>query len=134
MNLPASWRALGRLAAWALPILAGLLCAPAGARADCGDYVVTRLSHAEMPQLADQPTPAAPRPHKPCSGPYCSKAPAAPMAPAPTAPTPTSQEWGYLFDALALTSAISSVQLDEPRAARPIHLASDIFHPPRHSS
>ena len=45
MNYPASWR-VGRLAGWALLILADLFLVPGAARADCGDYVVTRLSRA----------------------------------------------------------------------------------------
>src|SRR6516162_8668064 len=134
MNLPASWRALGWLAGWAVPILAGLLCAPADARAECGDYVVTRRSHAEISLPAGQPTPAAPRPHKPCSGPHCSKAPAAPLAPAPTTPTPTSQEWGCILDGLGLASLVSNARLDEPHVPRPVRLAAGIFHPPRLAS
>ena len=47
MNLPASWRALGRLAGWALLILAGWFFPPSGAQGGCGDNAIT-ISHAEF--------------------------------------------------------------------------------------
>jgi hypothetical protein len=134
MNLPASWRALGRLAGWALPILAGLFLAPSAARAECGDYVVTRLSHDAMAPQADprQLPPAAPRPHKPCNGPRCSHAPVAP--PAPTVPGPTSQEWGCVLGGLVLAPLDPTALLPEQHGQRPVRLSSAIFHPPRLSS
>jgi len=136
MNLPAPWRALRRLTGWALPILAGLLVAPADARANCGDYVVTRLSQAgvtmpEHPGPAGQLPPLAPRPHPPCSGPRCSETPAAPPAPVPATPTQASQEWGSLLDALAFAAPGATGLLGNCEGGRVIHLCSDIFHPPR---
>jgi hypothetical protein len=134
MNLRASWRAFGLLTGWALPVLAGVLLAPAGARADCGDYATTRLSHAGMPPLAEPKQPAAPQPHKPCSGPHCSQAPVAPLAPAPTAPSQSAEEWGCTFDGLALVPLEPSRPVDAQTVRLPIRLASEIFHPPRLSS
>jgi hypothetical protein len=130
MDFPASWRALGRLAGWVLPILAGLLLAPADARASCGDYVTTRALHADLAPSSEH-QPAAPEPRKPCPGPHCSQAPAAPLAPAPTAPPQTSQERACCPDALAPAPINPAAVLDEQQPRHPIRLPSDIFHPPR---
>lgn len=121
----------GRLAGWALPVLAGLLLAPVAARADCGDYVVTRLSRAGTLPAAEH---AVPRPHKPCSGPHCSQAPVAPPAPVPANPLPTYPEWGCAFDGLLIAPPDATALLPGQRASRPVPLPSDIFHPPRLSS
>jgi hypothetical protein len=132
MNLPASWRALGRLAGWAVLILGGQFLAPDAARADCGDYVTTRLAHADMAP-PDRLPPGAPKPFKPCSGPHCSGAPASPTAPAPAAPLP-SQEWGLAPGGLLVTTPARAVLPPEPRSPRPTHVASGTFHPPRRSA
>ena len=137
MDLPASWRALGRLAGWALPVLAGLLLAPAGARASCGDYVITRVAHAGQATAPQHGAPMAqlpPVPQKPCHGPHCSQAPSAPLAPAPTTPPQTSQEWGCAPDALAPAAIDPTARLDEGQGPRPTRLPSDVFHPPRLAS
>jgi hypothetical protein len=129
MNLPASWRALGRLAGWAVLILGGLVLAPNAARADCGDYATTRLTHVGMVS-PDRLPPDAPKPPRPCSGPHCSQAPASPTAPAPTAPPP-SQEWGLALGGSLVTTPARAVLPPEPRSPRPTHVAPDTFHPPR---
>ncbi len=140
MSLPASWRALGRVAGWAVPILAGLLLAPSGARASCGDYVVTRLSGAGLAPAGEHAAPAgelpsaAPRPPKRCPGPYCSQVPAAPPAPMPTAPPQTALEWGCVTDGLLVAAPGRSAGLAEQTACRPVRLPSAIFHPPRPSA
>jgi hypothetical protein len=131
MNVAASRRALGRLAGWALLIPGVLLCAPAGVRADCGDYVTTRSAHSGAPSTAAPP--AAPQPGKPCSGPHCSQTPAAPLAPAPT-PPPTSSEWGALLDALVLAAPRPAALFAEQPARRPVRRPADVFHPPRRAS
>lgn len=140
MNLPASWRALGRLTRWALLIPAGLFVTPAGARASCGDYVVMGPSHAQVSSEPEHPVPvgqlppAAPRPHQPCSGPLCAPAPVAPLAPVPTPPSQTLQEWGCILDGLGLTFLDPTGLLDEQHLQRPVHIAYGIFHPPRFAS
>jgi hypothetical protein len=139
MSLRAYWCAWGRSAEWALPILAGLLFAP-GAHAECGDYVATRLSvaNAASAQSHDMPaapvTPAVPAPHKPCSGPHCSRLPAAPPAPVPTAPTRAAQEWGHVPDGLDPAPLAATTRLFEQQLSRPMRIPSSIFHPPRFSA
>jgi hypothetical protein len=138
MILPASGRELRRLVGWALPVLAGVFLAPAGARADCGDYVVTRLSHDMMAsssaqQAAGQLPPAAPR-HKPCSGPHCSHAPVAPPARVPTTQRPTFREWGCVIADLCLAPLDPRIVFPEEQTQRPVRLSSAIFHPPRLAS
>jgi hypothetical protein len=124
-----------RLAGWAIPILAVLWCAPSVARADCGDYVVTRLAHPDQGMMpgkqhsADLPAPA--KPHKPCNGPHCSRAPAVPVAPVPTVTPPTAQEWGWFADDLGFTAPGRGAWLFDTCPQHPIRFASSIFHPPR---
>lgn len=134
MSLPLSRAALRRLAGWALPVLAGLLVAPAAARADCGDYVVTRIYRDAMAGRHEPVPPDAPRPHKPCSGPLCSQAPVAPTAPVPTAPRPASQEWGCFLNGLFLAPLDRGALLADEQPQSPVRLASAIFHPPRLAS
>jgi hypothetical protein len=135
MKHRASSTGLGRLAGWALPILAGLVLAPA-ARASCGDYVSTRLSPDGMTSSghalpADQPPPAVPEPLKPCSGPHCSQAPAAPLDPVRMTPPQTSQEWGCVAGEFLLAPHDPTALLTEQQFPRPTRLPSGIFHPPR---
>jgi hypothetical protein len=129
MSFPASWRALGRLAGWALPVLAGLFLAQSAARAECGDYVVTRLPHDGRTAAPAREMP--PAPHKPCSGPLCSQAPVAPTAPAPPAQPETAQEWGCAPSGLAFAPLDPTATLAARNAARPVRLPRRIFHPPR---
>jgi hypothetical protein len=124
-----------RLAGWVLPLLAVLCCAPSVARATCGDYVVTRMTHADQamaPQqqhAADVPTPA--KPYKPCNGPRCSHAPTVPLIPAPTVVPPAPQEWGWLAGVPDFAAPGRGALLFESSPQHPIRLTGSIFHPPR---
>jgi hypothetical protein len=124
-----------RLGGWALPILAVLWCAPSVARADCGDYVVTRLTHADQAMVPGQQHPAdAPAPvksHKPCNGPHCSNSPTVPLTPAPTVTPPTAQEWGLASGIPDLAAFGRGALLFESSPQHPVRLAHSIFHPPR---
>jgi hypothetical protein len=137
MNRPASWRALRGLAGGVLPVLAGLLLAPAGARAECGDYAVTHPRHGmASPSPGQELTgrhspPAAPPLHKPCSGPHCSHAPAGPLPSAPATSPPTTQEWGCVLEGLVLVSLAPAARLSEQPSPRPTRISHRIFHPPR---
>src|SRR5437016_4351372 len=97
MKLSATGRTLWRTG-WAVPLLIVLWCAPSVARASCGDYVVTRSAHAApMTEHApDRPAPVPADPHKPCSGPNCSRAPVVPPLTPTTVTSPNLQEWGSL--------------------------------------
>lgn len=127
-----------RLAGGGLPLLALLCCAPSVARADCGDYVVTRLTHLDqaMPDglrhAAESPAPAGPR--KPCNGPHCSRIPAAPLAPVPTVTSPAPQEWGWLGGESHPTALGRWAWLIDSSPQHPVRLARTIFHPPRHAA
>jgi hypothetical protein len=126
-------RRSAQLAGWVLPIVAVLCCAPAVARAGCGDYVATRLDqHAQMTLSEQQHAPVVPAaPHKPCKGPHCSRGPAAPLSPVPVVAPPTPQEWGSLLAGPALTAPGNRIMRNEFDSVHPIHLASSLFHPPR---
>jgi hypothetical protein len=137
MTLAVPGRSL-RVAGWGLPILAVLCCAPSVARADCGDYVVTRVSHsgdmtparhagaAELPMRA--------QPHRPCHGPNCSRGPAVPLLPAPTVPAPAPSEWGWLTATPTPVPPDREHFFSDSPSPHPTHLASSIFHPPRRAA
>jgi hypothetical protein len=139
MRLSVTGRSL-RLAGWAVPILALLSCAPSVARASCGDYVVMRGPHAEaaMPpgpwHSAEAPVPVRPDPHKPCSGPNCSRGPVVPSLPAPTVGPPAPHEWGSLTGPPAFAAPGHESFLFESSPSQPIRLTRSIFHPPRRAA
>lgn len=117
-----------RFAGGALLLACAVACAPARARAECGDYV-------HIPngtQAADHQGDPAPGP-KPCHGPNCSKAPAAPVTPLP-APAPTPPEAKACPAGLRdVGDGQSSWRLPPATAGRPTQLPSSVFHPPRAS-
>jgi hypothetical protein len=117
------------LAGGALALLVVLWCAPSAARAGCGDYIVTSADQHGNPMPPAKPAPADP--HKPCSGPHCSQAPAVPFGPAPTVTPPGGQEWGCpVTGPDSPTRGHVALLMNSP-AARPTRLASSVFHPPR---
>jgi hypothetical protein len=123
-----------RVAGWAIPVLALCCCAPSAARAACGDYVVTRLSHdnatpADAHQQTDIPAPASPR--KPCDGPNCQGRPVAPPVSAPTVVPPTPPEWGWLASAPACAPPGRGALLLDHTSSPPTQIASRVYHPPR---
>lgn len=137
MNAP-----LGRAGSrWLTGVLgtlaAGLLFAPAAARADCGDYV-TIGGHAATP--VHTTSPESPRPlsvprdgDKPCSGPRCSGGtPVAPLAPViPPAP-PRGDDSGLAFAASASDAdSPAAERRDDRTSPRPVRFAATVYHPPR---
>ncbi len=128
------------VAAWAWPLVACVLLAPASARASCGDYVIV---NGRQPNLAGHHGAMAaepgrsehgPGPAQPCSGPTCSARPQAPLSPIPSYPPPSSQEWGTISEPLVLLPPTPTARL----AGDPLLLTSigkrAIFHPPRFSA
>ena len=119
--------------------LAGL--APSTARAGCGHYVLIgsplkesdKQAQPAKPGQADQhqtPVPMPPGP-RPCTGPGCSQG-HAPLLPLPTTPPSAEEErWGH--NPLGTSHAeYPTDALPFPLgAARPVRLASCIYHPPR---
>jgi hypothetical protein len=130
MQLRVPGRELRRLLGWVLPILAGLLLAPASARADCGDYVSTSLSRAGKMTAPEHPA-TPPKPHKPCTGPGCSQAPATPTAPAPTTSSQGVPEWGCALAWIVLMPLDPTAVLHDRDGRQPVRQSRRIFHPPR---
>src|SRR5262245_58370184 len=74
-----------------LALVAAVLFAPAVARASCGDYVTVGGGHgaygvARPGQEPGHASESPGRPHRPCSGPSCTRAPSVPPAPVPPPP------------------------------------------------
>lgn len=120
-----------------------VLVAPSGARAGCGNYVVTgdKGSAAAysnpLPHLPASPyqMPSIPSaPHdgsKPCSGPMCSRAPLS----LPTAPPSVAPQQGNDAAQPTLLLNVAEIQhidccLDET-PQRPIRRGAEVYHPPR---
>ena len=123
----------------ALTLLAGALLA-AEARATCGDYVMLGTNTAHRGNTAkDSPSPNLPVriPHdshneqKPCSGPFCSRAPSSlPLSPAPVAPV-RAEQWGWLVNAPIAASTDPSFLAFNDGLDRPVCHVLSIYHPPR---
>jgi hypothetical protein len=113
-------RCLQTPAGVAAALLALALLAPTAA-ATCGDYVVTRLS------VEHHPSPTAPEPHKHCSGPLCSGAP----APEPPPTAPTFEEWGCPQGGVFFARPDITALVSEQSSPRPTDFSQEIFHPPR---
>jgi hypothetical protein len=118
-------------------LLGAWLCAPAAARASCGDYVTFGGKPAHGPPHAagdGHPTPL-PAPTPPCHGPSCSGSPlplAPPPAPAPTGPH--ADEWGWLSTAAGGPESGPEPRWYDRPAPRPFCLPTSIFHPPRRAA
>lgn len=119
-------------------LAAGILFAPAPARADCGDYVMignpaghgTATTHTPTPDSA-RPGPAPHDGRKPCSGPRCSGG--VPAAPAPVSPPTSPRGEDSCLAAVAADPSVQSPATcwrDDSRP-RPIRQSSVIYHPPR---
>src|SRR5262245_25589648 len=93
-----------RPSAGALVALVLVACAPAAARASCGDHVIISRG-APAAAEPNPPVPAAPRP---CHGPTCSQRPADPAPVAPPTTAEPSEEWGLV--AVAPQGADESVR------------------------
>jgi hypothetical protein len=112
-------------------------CAPSGARAGCGDYVVLD-AHPALAAPAAHDTPAAvPQTRStpmrlpvPCHGPTCSRGSLPPWNAVPPSPTHTEQ-WGQVgsFSLLAEQGRLARCCL--PETGQPQHCPSSIYHPPR---
>jgi hypothetical protein len=139
---------MGRASGWPLvrwllgvgvPLLSGLLLAPALAHASCGDYVVLgsmpggQAGHRNP--LSLQPTALHARAHlpllpPPCSGPECSRGKLPPLLPVASGSVPVEQ-WACLLPANLDPKTEVPFGLPDSACARPVRLASSIFHPPR---
>jgi len=112
-------------------LLGAWLCAPAAARASCGDYVTLggKPAHGEQQAAPDRP----PAPMPPCHGPSCSGVPRpdAPMPPAPAPTGPHADEWGWLCAAPGGPEFGPIAWLRDADAVFPVSPATSIFHPPR---
>jgi hypothetical protein len=137
MKPQTGWRWVRLLAGVVLPLLAGVLAAPATARASCGDYVLLGNGHADRaaaPQLppadhrtAEQPLPVQPRP---CSGPHCSRHLPPPLPPAAGAPAPVEDRCCPPA-LLVLDTARAIARTVEASCRKPSHSAAPVYHPPR---
>jgi hypothetical protein len=136
MNSLARWR-LGRVIVGVLVALfTGGLLAPSKARAECGDYVImgkhgttgSHMSSADQPQEARH---TAPAPHKPCSGPNCSRG-SLPPAPVPTVPPPVrGEQWGCTSPQPLCTEPEPVTRPAENLPLHPVDPGLAIYHPPR---
>jgi hypothetical protein len=112
-------------------------CAPAGARAGCGDYVVLEL-HPAPAASASQDTPAvvsrieaAPVRHRvPCHGPLCSRGSLPPWNAVPPSQTPAEQ-WGEVGSSSLFGDQGGPASCCLPPASGPRRYCSSIYHPPR---
>jgi hypothetical protein len=133
-TVPASW---SQFVGGAVPLLA-LLCCASGARAACGDYVVTRAHPVVEATAVAQPyapaIPPLPAPYKPCHGPHCSRGPAVPPLSAPTVVCPTPPEWGWVADLPRIVPSGRVGLLSDFHSPDPIAFSSCIFHPPRRAA
>ena len=131
------WFALAGLAlSWPAPV----------ARAECGRYVLigspSRDRNGRVGTMAGEPatttsparhptpTPSSPGP-KPCPGPGCSQG-GGPTFPSPVTPTSTAEE-DWLHHAPGTPSAGPPTDFLSAllTAARPVRIASPVYHPPR---
>lgn len=127
-NWPCSPLSLGA----ALPLLAGVLLAPASARAGCGDHVVVIAAPEDDVSTFAPISPMIPaKKHVPCSGPHCSGSPLAPT-PAPAVPIETGgSDAARILEPLLLPASQSSPHPWESPRPTPLLIASSVYHPPR---
>ncbi|HTU91056.1 MAG TPA: hypothetical protein VMF69_13340 [Gemmataceae bacterium] len=125
---PCSLRSLGA----ALALLAGVLLAPAAARAGCGEHVVVIASlENNVPMSAPAPPTTPAKKHAPCSGPHCTRSPLAPP-PAPLVPVgPGGSDVARILEPLLLPANHSVPCPRESPREHAIFLASSVYHPPR---
>jgi hypothetical protein len=124
-----------------LALLAGVVLAPAVARAECGDYVhmagksaPTAAALADPGKTdftaADQHQAEPNQPRRPCRGPLCSQGRLPPLAP-PASVTVPHEQWGCPAPSLSsLATEAVARPWDEP-ARHPVRNARTIYHPPR---
>jgi hypothetical protein len=112
-------------------------CAPAVARAGCGDYVVLDSHPAlaaaaahDSPTAVPQPRPTPMRHPAPCHGPMCSRGSLPPWNAVPPAPTP-SEQWGQVGSYPLFADQGGLAWCCLPQTGRPQHHPSGIYHPPR---
>jgi hypothetical protein len=126
MELQTGWRWVRLLAGVVLPLLAGILAAPATARASCGDYVLLGNHPAALPEAP----PGSQTQPRPCSGPLCSRPTPLPSAPVATTPTPVEDRCCPL-PPLLLDDSQAGERLLEFFCPKPRHPSVAVYHPPR---
>jgi hypothetical protein len=110
----------------AVAVLAALAFAPGTAKAECGDYLMSR--HAA--KITDE-SPAKPPVPCPCKGPQCSQRPDLPLLPPAPPPSVAPAEWATIFTKLVASANDGRDFLLDSNASDPIHRTDPIFHPPR---
>jgi hypothetical protein len=120
--------------------LLGYVGGAPSAHAGCGDHLIllptdprqapaSEVAPLTRPPTADSGSPL--RPHTPCSGPYCSRAPLLPpLAPAVPVTMP-GPEWACTVGHLVLAAADDFSLLPDEPAAAPAFRGDSVFHPPR---
>jgi hypothetical protein len=128
LHWPCSLSSLGTV----LGLLAGVLLAPAPARAGCGEHVVV-IASPENAVLHSIPVPpmAPAREHAPCSGPHCKRLPLVPT-PAPAIPVGLGgQQWAYLLEPLLFPAIHSTPCPQEGPRQHLFFVTPSVYHPPR---
>ena len=128
MGLQTGWRWLRLLAGVVLPLLAGMLAAPATARATCGDYVL--LDGRPVPPHSSEAPPAPPPQPRPCSGPLCSRPTPLPLTPVSAAPVPVEDRC-YPPPPSLLADSRAVARILELSCPKPAHGSVAVFRPPR---
>jgi hypothetical protein len=124
-----------------LALLVGFFLAPAGVRAECGDYVhfaakgTSLAGRALLPEGNVRPAPYAPWPAPgkqpgPCTGPLCSRG-SFPL-PAPViAPSAAQEHWGCVMDVPPVRNRPPITFLWDVATISLTWHVPTIFHPPR---
>jgi hypothetical protein len=131
MKQQGGWRWVRRLAGVALPLLAGVLLAPATAHASCGDYVLLGDGHPPPAGVKAPQAPSAPLSQpRSCSGPLCSRHTPPPLPPGSTVPVPVEDRCCPPAP-LVLGDCQAVARLLEPSCPKPAHGSVAVYHPPR---
>jgi hypothetical protein len=111
-------------------------CAPATARAGCGDYVVLD-AHPALAESAAHPTPAVaptrPTPLRlpvPCHGPTCGRGSLPPLNAVPPV-APSTDQWGEVGSCSMLPEPGEPAPWSLSALGHPRHRPTSIYHPPR---
>jgi hypothetical protein len=119
----------------ALVLLAGFVCGPSPARADCGDYViignqtVMPAQHALPGNSSQSSLPM--HHHGPCSGPNCQRSPLVPPVAPGSSVSVQGEEWGQIVSLSSLHTQRQASALPSETPERPTRRGNSIYHPPR---